>query len=218
MKTKVSKVILCAAVLLPLAMVAVFWNRLPAQVPIHWSMNGTVDSYAGRVSLWGLAALNPLIAVLMAVMPRLDPKRGNYVKFEGSYFTFRLIVALLLDGVMAITITESLRPGTVSVGLCTQLMVGLMLVLIGNMMPKFRQTWFCGIKNAWTLSSERIWTRTHRLGGYSYFLAGLICMACAFLPAPWNFALTLGSVLTAALLPFVMSYVWYRQETAGKAI
>lgn len=218
MKTKASKAILWIAALLPLAMVAVFWSRLPAQVPIHWSMNGTVDSYAGRVSLWGLAALNPLIAALMAVMPRLDPKQGNYAKFEGSYFTFRLIVALLLDGVMAITITESLRPGTVSIGLCTQLMVGLMLVLIGNMMPKFRQTWFCGIKNAWTLSSERIWTRTHRLGGYSYFLAGLICMACAFLPAPWNFALTLTSILAAALLPFVMSYVWYRQETAGKAI
>lgn len=218
MKTKVSNVIVWIAALLPLVMVAVFWSHLPARVPIHWSMNGVVDSYTGRATLWPLAALNPLLAVLTLVMPRLDPKRHNYAKFEGSYFTFRLIVALLLDGVMAITIAESLRPGTVSVGLCTQLMVGLMLVLIGNMMPKFRQTWFCGIKNAWTLSSERIWTRTHRLGGYSYFIAGLICMACAFLPAPWNFALTLASVLAAALLPFVMSYVWYRQEAEGKAI
>lgn len=218
MKTKVSKVILCAAVLLPLAAVAVFWNRLPAQVPFHWDINGAVDRYASRSALWLLAALNPLLAVLMTVLPRLDPKQSNYAKFEGSYFTLRLLLALLLDGCMAVTITEALRPGTVSIGLCIQLMGGLILVLTGNIMPKFRQNWFCGIKNAWTLSSERIWTRTHRLGGYSYFIAGLLCMVCAFLPAPWNFALTLASVLTAALLPLVMSYVWYRQEADGKTI
>ena len=52
--------VLWAAALLPLVMVALAWAKLPAQVPIHWNLEGSVDRYAGRAVLWLLAALNAL--------------------------------------------------------------------------------------------------------------------------------------------------------------
>ena len=164
MKNKRSQGILWVAAILPLIMVAAVWTRLPEQVPLNWGFDGTI-SYGGRAILWGLAVINPLIVLLMTFAPRMDPREENYQKFKGPYSALCLAVVLLMDAVMLITLAESLRPGTVNVYVMVQLMVAVLMMVIGNMMPKFRQTWFCGIKNAWTLSRERVWTRTHRLGG-----------------------------------------------------
>ncbi len=214
MKNKRSQGILWVAAILPLIMVAAVWTRLPEQVPLNWGFDGTI-SYGGRAILWGLAVINPLIVLLMTFAPRMDPREENYQKFKGPYSALCLAVVLLMDAVMLITLAESLRPGTVNVYVMVQLMVAVLMMVIGNMMPKFRQTWFCGIKNAWTLSSERVWTRTHRLGGRLYFAAGAAMVVGAFFPPRVGFALMVTVTVTVTLVATVMSYVWFRQEQAG---
>lgn len=214
MKNKRSQGILWVAAILPLIMVAAVWTRLPEQVPLNWGVDGTI-SYGGRAILWGLAVINPLIVLLMTFAPRMDPREENYQKFKGPYSALCLAVVLLMDAVMLITLAESLRPGTVNVYVMVQLMVAVLMMVIGNMMPKFRQTWFCGIKNAWTLSSERVWTRTHRLGGRLYFAAGAAMVVGAFFPPRVGFVLMVTVTVAVTLVATVMSYVWFRQEQAG---
>ncbi|MCI8856027.1 MAG: DUF1648 domain-containing protein [Clostridiaceae bacterium] len=214
MKNKRSQGILWVAAILPLIMVAAVWTRLPEQVPLNWGIDGTI-SYGGRATLWGLAVINPLIVLLMTFAPRVDPREENYQKFKGPYTALCLAVVLLMDAVMLITLAESLRPGTVNVYVMVQLMVAVLMMVIGNMMPKFRQTWFCGIKNAWTLSSERVWTRTHRLGGRLYFAAGAAMVVGAFFPPRVGFVLMVTVTVAVTLVATVMSYVWFRQEQAG---
>lgn len=214
MKNKRSQGILWVAAILPLIMVAAVWTRLPEQVPLNWGFDGTI-SYGGRAILWGLAVINPLIVLLMTFAPRMDPREENYQKFKGPYSALCLAVVLLMDAVMLITLAESLRPGTVNVYVMVQLMVAVLMMVIGNMMPKFRQTWFCGIKNAWTLSSERVWTRTHRLGGRLYFAAGAAMVVGAFFPPRVGFVLMVTVTVAVTLVATIMSYVWFRQEQAG---
>ena len=214
MKNKRSQGILWVAAILPLIMVAAVWTRLPEQVPLNWGFDGTI-SYGGRAILWGLAVINPLIVLLMTFAPRVDPREENYQKFKGPYSALCLAIVLLMDAVMLITLAESLRPGTVNVYVMVQLMVAVLMMVIGNMMPKFRQTWFCGIKNAWTLSSERVWTRTHRLGGRLYFAAGAAMVVGAFFPPRVGFVLMVTVTVAVTLVATVMSYVWFRQEQAG---
>jgi len=214
MKNKRSQGILWVAAILPLIMVAAVWTRLPEQVPLNWGFDGTI-SYGGRAILWGLAVINPLIVLLMTFAPRMDPREENYQKFKGPYSALCLAIVLLMDAVMLITLAESLRPGTVNVYVMVQLMVAVLMMVIGNMMPKFRQTWFCGIKNAWTLSSERVWTRTHRLGGRLYFAAGAAMVVGAFFPPRVGFVLMVTVTVAVTLVATVMSYVWFRQEQAG---
>ena len=98
-------------------------------------------------------------------MPALDPKRRNYNKFFGSYIGFQLMMMLFLIIMNGICVVEGLRPVTVNVAMAVCLVVSLVMVYVGNMMPKIRMNWYCGIKNPWTLSSEAVWTRTHRIGG-----------------------------------------------------
>lgn len=215
MKEQKQVALLWIAAFLPLVMVAAAWAWLPEAVPIRWGMNGEVDAYGGRWTLCLLALVSPLVLLMMRFTPQIDPKKENYQKFAGSYQAFQLGFCLFLDVVIGAMLAETLQPGTVSVAMVVQLMVAALLLFIGNMMPKFRQNYFCGIKTPWTLSSERVWTKTHRLGGRLHCAAGLAALAGAFLPPVGGFAVLMTAVLAASLVPLVMSYLWFRQEQAG---
>ena len=75
--------------LLPLVLVAVFYARLPDQVPMHWGFDGEIDRYGSKNELWLMGALGPLFALLFQFLPRLDPKKRNYEKFQKYYEAIR---------------------------------------------------------------------------------------------------------------------------------
>ena len=147
--------------LLPAAMTAVFYSRLPAEIPMQWDLAGHMN-YETRWHLWIVAGMAPLFAVLFYFLPRFDPKSRNYSKFYDAYVGFQIMIDLFLTAMCGICIAEALRPGTVDVPTVVCLLVSLLVMCLGNIMPKFRMNWYCGLKTPWTLSSETVWTKTHR--------------------------------------------------------
>lgn len=73
--------------LLPAAMTAVFYSRLPAEIPMQWDLAGHMN-YETRWHLWIVAGMAPLFAVLFYFLPRFDPKSKNYDKFSDAYIGF----------------------------------------------------------------------------------------------------------------------------------
>ena len=159
--------------LLPLVMIAAVYRRLPAEVPMHWDLDGAVD-YGAKAQLWVIAAMAPVLEAMFCFLPKIDPKNKNYGKFGDAYLGIQLVTLLFLAAITGICITEALRPGTVNVSGVVCLLVSLMMVYLGNVMPRFRMNWYCGVKNPWTLSSEAVWTRTHRIAGRMFFASGLL--------------------------------------------
>ena len=198
--------------LTPLVLIAAAYGRLPDRVPMQWDFGGQVG-YEPKWHLWITAGLAPLFAVLLYFLPALDPKKRNYSKFSGSYVGFQIVMMLFLLVMNGICVVEALRPNTLDIPMVVCLGVSLIMVYIGNIMPKFRMNWYCGIKTPWTLSSESVWTRTHRLGGRLFFAAGLIGLLGSFVPNNTaRFVLVLVPILAAAIIPAVFSYLWFRAE------
>src|SRR6266540_1571410 len=75
------------------------WPRLPARVPTHWNVHGVPDGYSSRLAA---ALIVPPIVVAMnglfRILPRLDPRRVNYAKFQDTYWLIANAVALFLLG------------------------------------------------------------------------------------------------------------------------
>ena len=94
--------------------------------------------------------------------------------------------------------------------------VGLMFVLIGNQLGKSRSMYLVGIRTPWTLASEEVWIKTHRLGGKLMVLGGLLLALFAFLPLPSGLFATLfgGIVAIVVIVPIVYSYLLWRREKA----
>ncbi len=196
---------------LPLVLCLAAFPFLPERIPMHWDVDGTV-AYQGKGSLLGMAALSPLLAAMLFALPKIDPKKDNYSRFSKYYSFFGIFLMAFLLVCDLIVLSESFFPGRISVGTAVQALVGVLLLFVGNMMPKIKSNFFMGLKNPWTLSSPDVWNRAHRLAGALLFLTGLvILLTCFWLPPAFSFWLIGGMGVLSVLVPTVLSYIWYQR-------
>lgn len=215
MKNRKMRIITYLIAFAGILLAAALYPLLPEQIPTHWSSDGTI-TYSGKSTIFITSGMGVLLAVLFDILPKIDPRRNNYQKFGSYYDLFCILMQIFLLLVNGITLTEALRPGTLSVPMTIMLGIGLLFLLIGNMMPKFKSNFYMGIKTPWTISSEEVWRKTHRLGGKCFVLAGIFNIICAFLPSTTAvFHGTIIVILITCLIPSVMSFIWWRQEQKG---
>ena len=75
--------------------------------------------------------------------------------------------------------------------------LGLLLVVVGNLLPKLRPNKYVGIRLPWIMHDEARWAKTHRFGGFAMVLCGvamLVCSLFASVPAYTHGALLLVTV------------------------
>ena len=138
MRSKRNIGILWLLAVLPALMLAAVYSRLPEQVPIQWGFDGQVNTWGAKSSYGIIAMVCILMAPLFQFLPFADPKRRSYVVFQKYYDGFALLMELAMAVFMAMTLTECLRPGTVSIARAVTVAVSLLFVFIGNMMGKIK--------------------------------------------------------------------------------
>lgn len=203
--------------LLVLAMVlasALLWARLPDSMPVHWGLDGRPDGWGGRFQG---AALLPCVALflwgLAEALPRIDPRRENFAKMRGAY-DVTISATLTMLALLHAAILATALGHAVPIGRLVPAAVGVLFITLGNLLPRARPNWWFGIRTPWTLSNDRVWARTHRVGGYFMVAAGLALLVAALaLPPAWSMAVILASALVAGLGSMVYSYLLWRRET-----
>ncbi|HEY2852962.1 MAG TPA: SdpI family protein [Gemmatimonadaceae bacterium] len=193
---------------------AIAYRGLPERVPIHWDAHGNVNGYGSR---FAGAFTMPLVMLglwlLLRLLPRIDPRRANYAKFADTYDLFvDSLVGLLL--VMQLALLANTLGWPVSMERVAPVLIGLQFIILGNALPRARPNWWFGIRTPWTLSNDRVWTRTHRVGGYLVAAAGAILLLAAVVPGPIALAFGIGAVLAATFGSVVYSYFAWKQETS----
>lgn len=195
-------------------MSALAYPRLPASMPVHWGLDGRADRYGSRLEG---ALLLPIVMLaiwgLMRGLPRIDPRRANYAKFADTYDLI-LTSALAVLALMHAAVIGFALGWPVSIGRLVPALIGLFFVVLGNALPRARPNWWFGIRTPWTLSSDRVWMRTHRVGGYLMLAAGLLWLVAAALPSPWTYGLALAALIISSVGSLVYSYFAWKQETA----
>ena len=212
MKRK-SMMLLCALLALaPMLLLAAVWGELPERVVTTWGFDGAVTGTGPKSTLLGLALMGPGLGLLLALLPKIDPKRESYRKFQGHYDGFCVVFQLFMAGVNTAAIWENLSPGSLSIGRVVTVLVGLLFAFLGNILPTVRHNYFVGVRTPWTLADPRVWDRTNRLGGRLFFLTGVATVPLALLaPEQQLFAVFLVLVLVSSLIPVAASYFWFRK-------
>lgn len=182
---------------------------LPEQIPTHWNIKGEVDDYTAKP--WGVLIL-PLAAVItfvvMRLIPIISPKGFRTDEFKGVVNVFTVAMVGFMSGVAILVLLEA-NGQNVHINEMIFAGVGLLFIVLGNYMGKVRKNFFIGIRTPWTLASDEVWSRTHRLGGKVFILIGLFMMLNGFVrfPVQWLIA----SIIIVALVPVIYSYVIYRR-------
>lgn len=200
-----------ATLLVAIMAVAAAWlyPQLPAQAPSHWNLEGAVDGWAPKAWVVGVPLLAAIgLAVLIWLLPAISPRRFGIAPFRRVYD----ILMLTIMAVMVVVFVCTWFAGAgyqVDVGVVALVAVGVLLVVMGNFMGKLRKNFFVGIRTPWTLASDAVWERTHRMAGWLFMLAGVLLVVAALVRVPPGAIIAIVVVL--ALVPAVYSYIAYRR-------
>ena len=193
---------------------AVVYPKLPATVPTHWDMLGRPNGWGSRLwGAWVIPIVMLLLWALMRVLPTIDPRGANYAKFGGAFEAIVISILLYMLGLHLIILRASLGY-PVAMQRVLPIGVGILLVLIGNLLPRARPNWFIGIRTPWTLSSDRVWEKTHRVGGRAFVAGGLAIIIAALVMPQWAHYVLVSVVVVCSLGAVLYSYIaWRREQT-----
>ena len=194
--------------LLPMLVGFILYPRLPEQMASHWNFSGEADGYSSKAfAVFGLPAMMLAFHLLLFFAMSADPKRGNMSeKLVRICLWICPVISVLCCGM---TMLYSLGCN-IDVEKTVSVLIGVLLVVLGNNLPKTRQSYTMGIKLPWTLNSEENWNRTHRLGGFLFVAVGLLFIVLSLVGC-LSLVWLIGAVLALILVPTVYSYLLYRK-------
>ncbi|KMY54408.1 hypothetical protein AC623_11085 [Bacillus sp. FJAT-27231] len=195
-------------VMLSLIGTYISYPYLPEQIAVHWNYKGAPDSYSPK-SLGVLIFPIIIIAlyILTAILPKIDPKKSNFKRFQRSYFRVMNGILVFLFLAQIVQITGGI--GIVNPAYIVPELVGLLFIFIGNLSPKFKPNYFIGIRTPWTLAREDVWKKTHRFGGKLFVLSGLLLLFVPMIPAAIQAYYTLSIIVICLALIVFSSYYFF---------
>lgn len=207
-----SEIVPLAAVIGAVAVSATSYGSLPERVITHWNFYGQADGWSSRdFHVFFFPILLAGMYALFLFLPAIDPRKERYQEFAGTYNVIRGMIMSVLFLVYLVATLVNLGYD-IDVSRTVPLLIGALMIVMGNYMGKLKSNWFVGIRTPWTLSSEKVWQKTHRLGGVLFVLFGLIMMAMPHLTRKYGMILFVIAISVTVLVPIVASYIFYKKE------
>jgi uncharacterized membrane protein len=194
------------------------YDRLPERVPTHWGVSGEPDAWVPRERILPYLLIFPGVmagwVVLTLLLPWLSPVRFKVDEFRPTYDYVMALAQVLFAYLHGVILAGSFAPGTD----VARLLVGgcfLFFALLGNVLGKVRRNFWIGVRTPWTLASEVVWDRTHRVAGWLFVAAGLLGFVAVLARVP--LVACFVTLIVAALVPVLYSLVLYKRlERRGR--
>ena len=189
-----------------------FYYKLPETVVTHWNFAGEPNGWMSR--FWASIML-PLMTIglyiMFLVMPYADPRKERYANFTNVYHIFKDVILLFLVLIFLISNLNNLGYN-LPINIYVPILVGILFVIMGNYFGKIKQNWFVGIRTPWTLSSNEVWNKTHRMGGKLFMLGGVMIASTGIAPLSWRVPLFVLAMIILVGGTFAYSYWAYYNE------
>lgn len=203
------------------------YSRLPDTVSprwdalIPWVPSGGADAIPRALAAFGIPTLALAMWLLLRglaspagerlgrrVFPTwLVSERTGSGAVERFGPTFDIIVAVVVSGVLlfhAVTLGTVLDwPGWTPQAVTA--LVGLGIMVLGNIMPRTRPNWIAGLRTKRTLSDPNVWRNTHRWFGALLMLTGIAVVVTSLLAAPYAILTGLMGALVSAITATAVS-------------
>ena len=195
--------------ILPMLIGIIYWNRLPDVMATHFGFNNEANGFSSKAfAVFGLPVILLAILWIGALVTSHDPKKQN---ISVKMFSLMLWIVPVLSLVAAAAMYPVNLGYKLDITLFSELLLGLLFIIIGNFLPKARQNYTIGIKIPWTLANEENWNRTHRLAGYLWMICGILMVLISltrFVPAEW----LVGIILIMVFVPCIYSFWLYAKK------
>ena len=213
-----------ALIVLSFVVAAVFFMLAPDTVPVHYNSAGEVTRMGSKyeyIAFPCIAAASGAIFLLLAKQARAREWKSNELT-EKVFLVSAVGEVLLFNGIgaffmwRAATYTEETAAPvlpTVDGMRITSLLLGVLLIILGNVMPKARKNTLFGVRASWSMSSDEVWRKSQRFGSFTLVLAGALLLADAmFLKGVANFLVQTSVLVIWVVASIAASYRYYKTE------
>lgn len=214
MSTRNTLIVTAIFIAMAIAFSLAVYNRLPNQMASHWDVNDQVNGTITR--FWG-AFLMPLISLgmlgLFLLIPNIDPLKANIAKFREAFNLFIAWMMAFLFYLHGLTLAWNLGYQGFRMSQAMLPALGLVMIFAGWMMRKAKRNFFIGIRTPWTLSNDRVWDRTHRIGSALFIVSGALALIGSFFGGMTAIWLIFTPLVCSTIFLVIYSYLLYQRET-----
>ena len=190
---------------LPIVIGLFLWNQLPDKMATHFGINNEADGYSSKLfAVIGLPLFLLAMQWLCALVISRDPRKQN---ISPKLFTLCLWIVPIVSLIVAAIQYPYNLGYQVDMSFWLGLLLGVMFIVIGNYLPKARQSYTIGIRIPWTLANEENWNRTHRLAGPLWMIGGILLVILTLtrlMPMVWLLAIPFAVILAPCIYSFLL--------------
>lgn len=206
--------------------------KLPDIIPRHWTYEMVADGFGSKWIIMFVGVF-PIIASVVSYFAfraaaKHDPYKGAKVVGVLLPIVVAFIIIITWLPVYLAMTYDAANPVPVSqipIDIICYFLAGVLIIVVSNYIGVMKYNpkilgFVMGIRTPWTMKSETVWKKTHRLGAYAGIIGGIIMCVSSLLGLALNERLVAvaGVVLGFALLivvPTVYSYLLYKKEING---
>lgn len=211
MSMRKSEIIALGLIILSFIVSLYFYPQMSEKMASHWNAQGQVNGYMSK--FWGLFLI-PFILVgfglLFIAIPKIDPLKANIEEFRKYYEGFIVLFLIFMLSIHFQIILWNIGI-KISPNIVLPIGIGLLFFNIGILCENAKRNWFIGIRTPWTLSSDVVWDKTHKIGGKLFMIAGIVALFGIFSPS-YAFFFILVPLILVAVYTIVYSYLEYQKE------
>lgn len=204
--------------LVPLVLIVIIFSvaiylypYMPAKMPIHWNIRGEVDQLGSRfVGLFLIPLLTLGIYILISIIPKIAVYKKHIELFDKHLYGIKIAIVLFLSAIYIVTLLPTFGY-KINVAYFILPIISALIFYVGYIIKFVKRNFFIGIRTPWTLSSGKVWDKTHKVGSVTFRINALIFLLAIFLPeyALW---IILIPLIANILFLVVYSYWLYQKK------
>ncbi|MGN0507753.1 MAG: SdpI family protein [Ruminococcus sp.] len=205
------------------ALTAVYVALSPLEiVPMHYNINGVADSYSSKWFVMFMPCILIVLGIVYLIYSFVAQHHEKMLK--NQKYVGRIVLGIYLFFIILFWyLTVTCISGATKMGNAAEYILsaalGALMLFISNMLPKVKQNKTLGIRIPATLSSETVWKKTHKLGGYLGVISGSVMVILAIVGMIFSLngmAVLFGGLgwflVVACIIPCIYASVLYSKE------
>jgi len=207
--------------LLSFLLTCVIHPFLPDRIPMHYDIQGNIDRWGSKYENFIFPFLLVLFSLFWQGMISYFQKKASKSKSEKEKVEAENNVKVIRVAAIATNLlmlgthivasfaayVEATNQASVSVvdfNMVTGILLGMVLIVLGNYMPKAKRNTIVGFRTAKTLSDDEIWKKANRFAGISFMIAGvLMIVESILLGGMASMILSLAIILVTSVIDMI---------------
>lgn len=191
----------------------------PDIVPVHYDFSGIVDRFGSKYELIVFPIITLVMEIILIVSAKQLNKKKEYtnekiILITGVLITILLTVLGFYFEIKAMKYNPSeITSIDLDINKFTSIVIGILLVVMGLLMPKAKRNSLMGIRTKWSMANDETWKKSQVFGGVASIACGLVMIiASIFVPGMWNILLMVTIMTALVISSVVASFHFYKKQ------